>query len=171
MMSGLEVIGSAAAITQLAGYVAQAYCYLTELERRARKQSDILEQLSCQVEGIIDLAKSITSDPSQDSPALRLIRKCLATAVTLHKLIEKWQTEILNEGKRSMRSRILAAATWRSKEKEMAPLRKEIKEIMEILQLRALIKIEFEDSDSRLALSSVAKRGPVLSNFVKPRVS
>ena len=168
MMSGLEVIGGAAAITQLAGYFAEAYTYLTELERRARKQSDILEQLSCQVECIIDSAKSITSDPSQDSSALRLIRKCLATALTLHALVEKWQSETPNKGKRSMRSRVFATATWRSKEKEMAPLRKEIKEIMDIFQFRSYC----ENRNSGLAILSVAaKRGPVLSNFVKPRVS
>ena len=88
-MSGLEVIGGAAAIMQLIINVVQMNSRMKDLLRKARSQSDLLEELSNQVKSIIASAESIPSVSCQASAAVPIARLCADRAIALHRLLTK----------------------------------------------------------------------------------
>ena len=136
-MSGLEVIGGAAAIAQLITNIAQINLRMRDLLRKARYQSDLLEELSNKVMSVIASAESIPSATCQTSGAACIARRCADRAKFLHTLLIRWHTEAAKDGKLSKRRQYVIAITWTEREKEIDKLWKEINDYMELLKFHA----------------------------------
>ena len=136
-MSGLEVIGGAAAIAQLITNVAQINSRMRDLLRKARYQSDLLEELSSKVTSVITSAESIPSASCQVSAAALIARRCADRAIALRTLLVKWHTEATKDGNLSKRRQYMIAMTWTEKEREIDRLWKEINDYMELLKFQA----------------------------------
>ena len=156
-MAGPEIVGTVAAIVQLVNYGASVHACITELAKKARNQSEILEELSEQVAGIIASAESIPPASSQASLTELNARRCIDKATALQTRLATWRREASSDGRMISKSRMLAAAAWRFREKEIANLWKDMRESMELLRFQASCKIlEGKNLDSGMSTPSLS---------------
>ena len=170
-MAGPEIIGTVAAVMQLTKYAARMNLCFTELAKKARNQSEILEELAEQVECIITSAQSIALASSQTCTTRPITRRCIDKATALQRLLTKWQVDTPGDGTIKKKSKILVAATtWYLKEREITNLWKEIHQSMVILNFQASRKV-FEKEMINSAMPCVGGPSSSSSNTQNQSVS
>ena len=170
-MAGPEIISTVAAILQLVGYGYKVHSCIAALMRKARNQSEILEELSEQVACIIASAELVRSTSSQTSLTEPTTRRCIDKATTLQNRLAAWRMEVPADGRIARKSRIFGAATWHFREKEITNLWKDIDQSLTLLHFQASCKILKEKQiDSGTITASVdvgvsSSSSSILSRF------
>ena len=139
-MSGLEVIGGAAAVLQLIINVAQLNSRFKNLLKKARYQSEFLEKISIQVTSIITSADTVLSASCQASAEVSIARLCADKAIALRALLTKWHSEATKNHKLSIGRRYMIAIAWTVREKKIEELWKDINDYMDLLKFHASCK-------------------------------
>ena len=171
-MAGPEIISTVAAIVQLAEYGFKVHSCIAELVKKVRNQSEILEDLSQQVASIIASAELVRLTSSQTSLTESTTRRCIDKATTLQTRLTAWRMEVPKDGRIAKRSRILGAAAWHSREKEITTLWKEIHQSMMLLNFQASCKaLEEKQIDSGTITASMSVGLPSSSSSSFSRIS
>ena len=139
-MSGLEFIGSAAAIIQLLEYVIKVRVCIKELAKRARNQSKILDELSNQVDCVIIAAQSVLSAFPLNPLVEQEARNCMDKARAMRELLANCRSEAPKEGRLGAWSSMMITMSWHAKDRAITSCWKDIKRSIWTLKFAASCK-------------------------------
>ena len=171
-MAGPEIISTVAAIVQLVGCGVKFSSCVAELVKKARYQSEILDELSQQVACIIASAELVRLTSSQTPLTQSTTQRCIDKATTLQTRLATWRMDVPADSRMGRRNRIFGAATWHFREKEITSLWKEIHQSMMLLNFQASCKtLEEKQINSGTMTASVGVGFPSSNSSGLSRIS
>ena len=127
-----ELVGLAAAIPQLLIYSNRARSHLSDLVHKVNDTPHFLDDLSNQVELMISLMKLINKPPVGAISMDPAIRRCTQKLTELKGLLDKVRSST-NNGKATRLGKVQMAFAWKSNEKNIERLWKDIDRELAIL--------------------------------------